>query len=136
MSRNTEVDERALAAAAIAVRARAYAPYSGFSVGAALIDEHGKLHTGANVENAAYPQCLCAEAAAIGAMVASGGRRIQAVAIAGPNETPCTPCGGCRQRLREFAPPELPVIIVGVRDVFARYTLGELLPSSFGPENL
>ncbi|GAN53833.1 cytidine deaminase [Tanticharoenia sakaeratensis NBRC 103193] len=122
--------------AAAEIRKRAYAPYSRFQVGAALICD-GQVHVGCNVENAAYPQGNCAEASAIAAMVASGGRRIDAIAIAGPGQVACTPCGGCRQRLREFGQPDLVVRMVDEdgRLVMAR-TLGELLPDSFGPEHL
>lgn len=137
MSRSTEPDhEQALVAAALAVRARAYAPYSGFHVGAAVRDEAGRVHAGANVENAAYPQGVCAEAAAIAVMVAAGGRRIAAIAVAGPAGQLCTPCGGCRQKIREFAAPGTPVLVCGPQGVLQRFTLTELLPASFGPENL
>ncbi|MEO1460382.1 MAG: cytidine deaminase, partial [Pseudomonadota bacterium] len=104
-------EEAALAAAAVKVRGLAYAPYSKFQVGAALRDEDGRIHRGCNVENASYSQCQCAEATAIGAMVAAGARRITAVAVAGPDGVTCTPCGGCRQRIREFAAPETPVLV-------------------------
>jgi len=122
--------------AAAEIRKRAYAPYSRFQVGAALICD-GQVHVGCNVENAAYPQGNCAEASAIAAMVAAGGRRIDAIAISGPGQAACTPCGGCRQRLREFGQPDLVVRMVDEdgRLVMAR-TLGELLPDSFGPEHL
>lgn len=126
----------ALLQAARAVRERAYAPYSGFLVGAALRDEHGQVHVGANVENAAYPQGLCAEAAAIAHLVSAGSRRILAVAVVGQAESPVTPCGGCRQKLREFAAAEVPVLIGDTQSLRARYTLGQLLPASFGPEHL
>lgn len=129
--------ENALMDAAVAVRASAYAPYSNHPVGAAVEDENGTIHAGCNVENAAYPQGVCAEASAISAMIAAGGRRIAAVAIAGPGTVPCTPCGGCRQKLREFAGPAVPVLICDVDGrILARHTLGELLPNSFGPDNL
>jgi cytidine deaminase len=141
MSRSTEPDpERALIASAVAVARKAYAPYSGFHVGAAVRDSGGRIHAGANVENAAYPQGVCAEAAAIAAMVAAGGRRIEAIAVAGPGPVEeaalCTPCGGCRQKIREFAAPETPVLVCGPEGLRRRFTLGELLPASFGPENL
>ena len=122
--------------AAQAARAQAYAPYSKFQVGAAIQDEHGRIHAGANVENAAYPQGLCAEASAIAHMVLAGGRRIQAVAVVGVAEQPVTPCGGCRQKLREFAADGTPVLVADMSGLRARYTLGELLPASFGPEHL
>lgn len=125
-----------LVAAAVRVRANAYAPYSRFRVGAAIRDEGGRLHAGANVENAAYPQGICAEASAIAAMVAAGGRRIAAVAVFGAGPSPCTPCGGCRQKIREFAAPDTPVLVCGPDGLVLTFTVEELLPSSFGPENL
>lgn len=126
----------ALLAAAGAVRGRAYAPYSKFAVGAALLDDQGRIHAGCNVENAAYPQGLCAEAVALGQLVASGGRRVTAVVVVGESARPITPCGACRQRLREFADDDLPILAADLTGVRARHTLGELLPASFGPEHL
>jgi cytidine deaminase len=126
----------ALLGAARAVRDMAHAPYSHFQVGAALIDERGLIHAGCNVENSAYPQSLCAEAGAIAAMVAAGGKRIEAVVVVGEGEQPCMPCGGCRQKLREFARDDMPVIVADMQQVRGRFTLGELLPHGFGPENL
>ncbi|MGF1551049.1 MAG: cytidine deaminase [Paracoccaceae bacterium] len=128
--------EAALMAAALAVRASAYAPYSGFAVGAAVRDAEGRVHAGCNVENAAYPQGQCAEASALGVMVASGGRRVVAVAVAGPDGVRCTPCGGCRQRLSEFAAAEVPVLVCTPSGIEGRFTLGELLPHGFGPTAL
>jgi len=128
--------ESELLAAARAVRERAHAPYSKFKVGAALLDEHGRIHAGCNVENAAYPQGLCAEAGAIAALVAAGDTRIVAAAVVGEVVQPCTPCGGCRQRLREFADDTLPVTVADAQTVRARFTLGQLLPASFGPAHL
>ena len=125
-----------LTAAAAAVRAHAHAPYSGFAVGAALLDDEGRIHVGCNVENAAYPQGLCAEAAAIGAMVAAGGRAIVAVALVAGQGRPATPCGGCRQRLNEFADADTPVHVCGPEGLRKTFTLGELLPGAFGPRNL
>jgi cytidine deaminase len=130
------VDEAAMLQAARAVREHAHAPYSRFRVGAALLDEQGRLHAGCNIENAAYPQGLCAEAAALAHLVAAGGRRVRAVIVVGEGGQPCTPCGGCRQKLREFAADDVPVIVADTRTVRARFTLGELLPHSFGPEHL
>jgi cytidine deaminase len=130
------MDESALLAAARAVRERAHAPYSRFKVGAALLDEQGRVHAGCNVENAAYPQGLCAEAGAIAALVTAGGTRIEVVVVVGEGAQPCTPCGGCRQKLREFARDDTPVIVADLQSVRARYTLGELLPASFGPDHL
>jgi cytidine deaminase len=126
----------ALVAAARAARAQAYAPYSRFQVGAALLDAQGRIHAGCNVENAAYPQGQCAEATAIGQLVLAGGRRILAAAVVGVAAAPVTPCGGCRQRLREFAADDCPVWVADLQVVVARYTLGQLLPDSFGPDHL
>ena len=122
--------------AARAARAYAYAPYSKFSVGAALQDEQGRVHAGCNVENAAYPQGLCAEAVALGHLVLAGGRRITAVAVVGVGPGLVTPCGGCRQKLREFGSDDVPVLVGDMTALRGRFTLGELLPASFGPEQL
>ena len=127
---------QALLAAARAARERAYAPYSRVAVGAALQDEQGRIHAGCNVENAAYPQSQCAEASAIAHLVLAGGRRIVAVAVVGVASQPVTPCGGCRQRLREFAGDDCPVWVADLDTVLARLTLGALLPHSFGPAHL
>ena len=122
--------------AALSVRERAYAPYSDFKVGAAIRDENGSVHTGANVENAAFPLSQCAEASAIGAMIAAGGREIREIAVVGAGDALCTPCGGCRQRIREFATPLTPVHVGGPQGHRKTFGLGELLPSSFGPRNI
>ncbi len=132
MSKSVEV----LFAAAKAAAANAYAPYSKFPVGAAILTEEEEVYSGCNVENAAYPQGTCAEAGAIAAMARAGRRRIAAVLVVGGGVGLCTPCGGCRQRIREFAAPETPIHIAGPEGVRARFTLSELLPESFGPENL
>ncbi len=135
----TTADDAALIAAARAVRANAHAPYSRFAVGAAVRDEHGRVHAGCNVENAAYPQGWCAEASAIAAMVAAGGRRITAVAVcaeAPVGQPPVPPCGGCRQKLREFAGDDCPVLVADTQALRARFTLGQLLPFAFGPQYL
>jgi homotetrameric cytidine deaminase len=128
-------DPELLALARGAVR-NAYAPYSHFPVGAALRTTDGRRYAGANVENAAYPQGQCAEASAIGAFVAGGGGTIAEVVVAAPSRELCTPCGGCRQRLREFAPPDAPIHLADDRRVRRTTTLAELLPLSFGPEHL
>jgi cytidine deaminase len=133
ISNNTDDD---LIRAAITAMASAYAPYSGFSVGAAIRDEHGHIHTGVNVENAAYPQGSCAEAGAIAAMIMAGGRHITAIAVAGKGDLLCTPCGGCRQRIREFAKPKTPILIAGEDGFKQSFTLDTLLPHSFGPDHL
>jgi cytidine deaminase len=131
-----DATRQALIAAARAVRANAHAPYSRFAVGAAVLDEQGRIHAGCNVENAAYPQGLCAEAVALGALVVAGGTRIVAAVVAAEAREPVTPCGGCRQKLREFAADDVPVWSVDATSVVARHTLGALLPASFGPDHL
>ena len=128
-----------LLAAARAARAHAHAPYSGFAVGAAVRGASGRVYAGCNVENAAYPQGVCAEAGALSALVLAGGRRLQAALVLGdssPGGTPCTPCGGCRQKLREFAGDDLPVWVADAGGLRLRTTLGELLPHGFGPDHL
>jgi cytidine deaminase len=122
--------------AAKAAQANAYAPYSRFRVGAALRAPSGAIYSGCNVENAAYPQGACAEAGAIAAMAAAGERRIAEILVVGDGEALCTPCGGCRQRIREFAEAATPIHVAGPTGVRATFTLGELLPESFGPEHL
>lgn len=125
-----------LLAAAEAVRARAYAPYSRFRVGAAILADDGKIYSGANVENAAYPIGNCAEASAIAAMIAGGGKRITRMYVTGPGSAPVTPCGGCRQRIREFADQDVVVISHGIDGAPLSQTVAQLLPHSFGPEYL
>lgn len=119
-----------------AAMGRAYAPYSRFPVGAVIRGANGKLYAGCNVENAAYPQGCCAEASAISAMVADGEQRIVEVAVIGGGAALVTPCGGCRQRIREFADDATPIHVCGPEGLRRTVTLGELLPLSFGPENL
>ncbi len=114
----------------------AYAPYSNFPVGAAVRTSDGRRYAGANVENAAYPQGQCAEASALGAMVAGGGGRVVEVAVAAPAAEECAPCGGCRQRLREFADQDTPIHLADMERVRRTTSLAELLPLSFGPESL
>ena len=127
---------RDLIDAAIAARLKAHAPYSKFLVGVAVRDESGRVFGGCNVENAAYPQGWCAEASALAAMVLAGGQRAVAVAVCAVAPQPVTPCGGCRQRLREFAADDCPVWVADADGLRATYSLGGLLPHSFGPEHL
>jgi cytidine deaminase len=117
-------------------QARAYAPYSRFRVGAALRTPEGDIFAGCNVENAAYPVGTCAEAGAIAAMVAGGGRRIAEIVVVGDGEVPVTPCGACRQRLREFGAADLRVHAANKTKLFQSFRLEELLPYAFGPDNL
>ncbi len=119
--------------------ARAHAPYSRFRVGAVLRGAGGGLHASPNVENAAYPLSSCAEAGAVSAMVAAGETRIAEIVVmggTGDDDLLCSPCGGCRQRLAEFAPPDTPLHICGPEGVRRSTTLGALLPLPFGPDNL
>ena len=126
----------ALFAAAKAARQGAYAPYSRFSVGAAIRAPSGAIYCGCNVENAAYPQGSCAEAGAIAAMALAGERKIVEIVVVGDGEDLCTPCGGCRQRIREFADAATRVHVAGLAGVRASFALEELLPQSFGPGHL
>lgn len=137
-------DEQLLAAAAD-VRRHAHAPYSGYGVGVAVLDENGTIHTGCNVENASYPEGICAEANAIGTMVSSGGRRILTIAVVGGAETAggsgphsgsfgasaCTPCGGCRQRILEFADDQTRILMLDARGETQCCGIDDLLPNSF-----
>jgi len=136
MSRSVEADLASLFEAAKAAQNQAYAPYSRFPVGAALRTASGRLFVGANVENASYPQGVCAETSAIAAMASAGERRIAEILVIGGGEELCTPCGGCRQRIREFAEETTPVHVAGPEGVRRTFTLGELLPASFGPGHL
>lgn len=122
--------------AALAAHAQAYAPYSRFKVGAAVRTANGRVFAGCNVENAAYPQGACAETGAIAAMVAAGEREIVEVLTVCDGDAVSTCCGGCRQRIREFATPDTPIHACSPRGLQATFTLAGLLPHSFGPENL
>ena len=125
-----------LIAAATDAMQRAYAPYSDYKVGAALRADDGSVHAGANVENAAYPQGQCAEASAIGVMVAAGRRQVVEAAVIAGSDRLCVPCGGCRQRLREFMPLDATIHLCSAAGERRTTTLAELLPLSFGPEFL
>ena len=131
-----EIDIEALFAAAARVQPLAYAPYSRFKVGAAILADDGAIYPGCNVENAAYPVGACAEAGAISAMVAGGARAIRAILVIGPGEELVTPCGACRQRIREFADQDVVVISHGIEGEPLHQTIAQLLPHSFGPEYL
>jgi len=122
--------------AALAAHANAHAPYSRYPVGASVRSESGRVYAGCNVENAAFPQGWCAEASAIAAMVTAGERTIVEVLTISNGDMIGTCCGGCRQKLREFAALETPIYSCGPEGLRATFTLGELLPHSFGPENL
>jgi cytidine deaminase len=128
--------EPSLLQAAKDAMARAYAPYSKYQVGAAILAENGKVYSGCNVENASYPIGNCAEASAIAAMVRDGARKIREIAVIGSGAELCTPCGGCRQRIREFATGETRIHACDASGVRHTFTCDELLPVSFGPEHL
>ena len=122
--------------AAKKVRERAHVPYSQFKVGAALLSEDKKIIVGCNVENAAYPQSQCAEASAIGNFVSQGFSNIIEVVVIGSGDILSSPCGGCRQRIREFASLDTPIHMCNIDGHLKTSTLAELLPDSFGPKNL
>ena len=119
-----------------AVREHAYAPYSQFKVGAAIRSASGKIFIGCNVENAAYPEGVGAEAGAISAMIAGGETKISEICIVADTSQPIAPCGGCRQKLAEFSTPETEVILAASKGEVTRRTVGDLLPESFGPAHL
>ena len=122
--------------AAKLVRERAHVPYSNFKVGAAFLTDDGSIITGCNVENAAYPQSQCAEASAIGSLVSQGYKKIIEIVVVGSGDKLCSPCGGCRQRLREFSSLDIKIHMCDANGYMKTSTLEQLLPDSFGPENL
>ena len=135
----TEIEDATLEEmlrAARAIMSRAYVPYSGFHVGAALLNEDGTIRSGVNVENASYPLSVCAERNAVASMVGSGQTKVVAVAVATNAAHPTPPCGGCRQVLWEFGDADTPVVAEGAEGVRARWRLGDLLPDAFGPGDL
>ncbi|WP_033069570.1 cytidine deaminase [Thalassospira australica] len=128
---------RDLIDAALMARDKAYAPYSNFFVGAALRTAGGKVISGCNVENAAYPEGVCAEAGAISSMVLSGETKFDEIAVVGLGDVACTPCGGCRQKIREFTGPDATIYIINESgETLLTLSREELIPHSFGPENL
>ena len=134
-------DRKELIRRALEAQPKAYAPYSGFYVGAAVLDDSGEIHTGVNVENASYPAGICAERNAVFHAVGLGARRIRAIAVVGgkqgENLAYCCPCGICRQVMREFCDPhEMRVLMARTPEDWRERTLEELLPESFGPESL
>jgi cytidine deaminase len=131
---DSKLDE--MLGAARAMMPRAYVPYSGFRVGAAILNEDGMIRGGVNIENASYPLSVCAERNAVASMVISGYGKIRAVAVATDAARPTPPCGGCRQVLWEFGGADTPVVAAGANGVRARWRLGELLPHAFGPDDL
>ncbi|RPE66337.1 cytidine deaminase [Pacificibacter maritimus] len=125
-----------LLAAARDIREKAYAPYSNFKVGAAVRSASGDVFVGVNVENAAYPEGTCAEAGAIAAMIAAGETQIIEVAVIADAPTPVQPCGGCRQKLREFAGPDVVVTMTNLAGTELQMTVAELLPGAFTQDQL
>ena len=118
------------------IQPKAYAPYSNFKVGAAIRTPAGTVYTGVNVENVAYPEGTCAEAGAIAAMIAGGESQIVEVAVIGSGDAPTPPCGGCRQKLREFGAAEVPVTMISRTGATLTMTLAELLPGAFTQEHM
>lgn len=129
--------ERSLCAASVAAMKNAYAPYSGYKVGAALLTKSGRVFTGCNIENASFSPTVCAERTAVFKAVSEGEREFAMMAVCGGKEGEIAgvfpPCGVCRQVLAEFCPPDFPVLLVTGLDTFERYTLAGLLPRGFGP---
>ena len=126
----------ALKQVALKIRENAYAPYSGFQVGVALMSSSGAIYTGVNVENAAYPEGTCAEAGAIARMIAAGDRKITAVYVVADGAEPVPPCGGCRQKLAEFSAPDVPVTMATISGIEKTLTVAQLLPGAFTPEHM
>lgn len=120
--------------AACAVMANAHAPYTKFAVGAALRSASGAIYVGCNVENASYPEGWCAETSSIAAMVAAGEAAITEIAVVAQQMPLITPCGGCRQRLAEFAGPDARIHLCDASGIVETVTLGDLLPKAFGVE--
>ena len=130
-----EIDRQELFDRACAALEHSYAPYSHFRVGACILTASGQMFSGCNFENASLGATICAERCAASCAIAAGERRFVAIAIAG-DQAPAWPCGICRQVLREFSPLDMPVIVGRRGGAFAEKTLGDLLPESFGPEDL
>ena len=135
-SRHMTPAQQELFDAARAIQQRAHAPYSHYKVGAALRTASGAIYSGCNVENAAYPQGCCAEASAISAMVGAGEHQIVEVLVIADGDRLASCCGGCRQRIREFAALDTPIHTCGPDGIRLTLTLDQLLPYSFGPDNL
>ncbi|MGR3364073.1 MAG: cytidine deaminase [Maritimibacter harenae] len=130
-SKEAQVAQKTLMELAKEVRGNAHAPYSGFKVGAALRSASGRVHLGVNVENAAYPEGTCAEAGAIAAMIAAGDTEIAEIAVVGDAPAPVTPCGGCRQKIAEFAPKGTTVTMGTTGGAELVATIEELIPYAF-----
>ncbi len=127
------MDDEQLIEEAKEARDNAHAPYSNYFVGAAIVDDQGAVHVGCNVENAAYPEGNCAEANAIGAMIAAGGKKISVIAAVGGSDSLefCTPCGGCRQSILEFSDEDTRIILIDEDGEIQKFSIDELLPHAF-----
>lgn len=125
-----------LRSAACDVQKRAYAPYSNFKVGAAILAENGSIYRGVNVENVAYPEGTCAEAGAIAAMIADGAQRISQVYVVADSPTPVPPCGGCRQKLAEFADGNVKVTMATLCGTELTLRVADLLPGAFSQSHM
>ena len=134
------MNEKELCKEAIGAMKNAYAPYSGYKVGAALLTEKGKLFAGCNIENAAYTPTVCAERVALFNAISSGERNFTAIAVAGGKDGVINgafpPCGVCRQVMAEFCAPDFTVLVVTGEDSYKKYTLNELFPQAFTPKNI
>ncbi|WP_034474210.1 cytidine deaminase [Aestuariibacter salexigens] len=131
MTTSSQSVRDALLDRAVQAQLHAYAPYSGFHVGAAILADNGEISAGCNVENVAYPLGQCAEATAIGNMVTGGGNSIKHIVIASPNDDFCYPCGGCRQKIKEFAGPDTVVELLNQKGKTRTVSVEELLPFAF-----
>ncbi|QKX53938.1 uncharacterized protein TRUGW13939_01018 [Talaromyces rugulosus] len=132
----TDIELQTIAQKAAEAKAKAYCPNSNFRVGACLITTDGQYISGANIENASYPVGTCAERVAFGTAIVSGHRSFKAIAVATDIKPGASPCGMCRQFMREFSPPGFPVYMYDKDGEYKVVTIGELLPDSFGPEDL
>ena len=134
------MNEKELCKEAVDAMKNAYAPYSGYKVGAALLTEKGKLFAGCNIENAAYTPTVCAERVALFNAISSGERNFTAIAVAGGEDGVISgafpPCGVCRQVMAEFCAPDFTVLVVTGEDSYKKYTLNELFPQAFTPKNI
>ena len=129
------MDNKLLARKAIEAKKYAYTPYSNFNVGAAVLTESGNVYTGCNIENASFTPTICAERTAIAKAISEGDKKIKSIAVTGDSEW-TFPCGVCRQVIREFSDKNTKVIIVKSEEEYKEYTVEDLLPNSFGPEDL
>lgn len=124
-------EPESLVSLAVEAKEKAYAPYSGFRVGAALYADNGKVYTGCNVENASYGATICAERTAVVKAISDGAKKILALAVSSDSNNPTMPCGICRQVISEFCPPDMPLYLSNCRGEYKEYTFGEMLPHSF-----